>query len=57
MPRENVESTTDAEARLYKKALPDKAVPSYQGHALIDPTDEDLSTGPAGEPQRVDRGS
>jgi hypothetical protein len=32
--RDKVESTTDPEARLYKKALADKAVPSYQGHAL-----------------------
>ena len=34
--RDQVESTTDADARLYKKALPDKAVPSYQGHALME---------------------
>ena len=34
--RDKVESTTDAEARLYKKAQPDKAVPSYQGHALME---------------------
>lgn len=34
--RDKVESTTDPEARLYKKATPDKAVPSYQGHALIE---------------------
>jgi transposase len=34
--RDKVESTTDAEARLYKKALPDKAVPSYQGHVLME---------------------
>src|SRR5580698_4098627 len=34
--RDKVESTTDADARLYKKALPDKAVPSYQGHALME---------------------
>jgi hypothetical protein len=33
--RDKVESTTDPEARLYKKASADKAVPSYQGHALI----------------------
>jgi transposase len=30
--RDRVESTTDAEARLYKKATADKSVPSYQGH-------------------------
>jgi transposase len=34
--RDKVESTTDVDARLYKKALPDKAVPSYQGHALME---------------------
>lgn len=34
--RDKVESTTDGEARLYKKALADKAVPSYQGHALME---------------------
>ena len=34
--RDKVESTTDPEARLYKKASADKAVPSYQGHALIE---------------------
>src|SRR5208282_4748716 len=34
--RDKVESSTDAEARLYKKATADKAVPSYQGHALME---------------------
>jgi transposase len=34
--RDKVESTTDPEARLYKKATADKAVPSYQGHALTE---------------------
>ena len=34
--RDKVESSTDAEARLYKKATADKAVPAYQGHALIE---------------------
>lgn len=34
--RDKVESTTDPDARLYKKASADKAVPSYQGHALIE---------------------
>jgi len=34
--RDKVESTTDADARLYKKAAADKAVPSYQGHALTE---------------------
>ena len=34
--RDQVESTTDADARLYKKATADKAVPSYQGHALME---------------------
>src|SRR5271165_5980539 len=34
--RDKVESTTDSDARLYKKASADKAVPSYQGHALIE---------------------
>ena len=34
--RDRVESTTDADARLYKKAMPDKAVPSFQGHALME---------------------
>src|ERR1700722_13976761 len=34
--RDKVESKTDKDARLYKKAAADKAVPSYQGHALIE---------------------
>jgi hypothetical protein len=34
--RDKVESTTDPEARLCKKAAADKAVPSYQGHALME---------------------
>ncbi len=34
--RDRVESKTDPEARLYKKATADKAVPSYQGHALME---------------------
>jgi transposase len=34
--RDKVESATDPDARLYKKATADKAVPSYQGHALIE---------------------
>ena len=34
--RDKVESTTDADARLYKKAKPDKSLPSYQGHALME---------------------
>jgi transposase len=34
--RDKVESTTDAEARLYKKSKADKSVPSYMGHALIE---------------------
>jgi transposase len=34
--RDRVESTTDPDARLYKKASADKSVPSYQGHALIE---------------------
>jgi transposase len=34
--RDRVQSTTDAEARLYKKATADKAVPAYQGHALME---------------------
>lgn len=34
--RDKVESTTDPEARLYKKAAADKSVPAYQGHALIE---------------------
>jgi transposase len=34
--RDKVESTTDPDARLYKKASSDKSVPSYQGHALIE---------------------
>ena len=37
--RDKVESTTDPEARLYKKATADKAVPSYQGHALTENRD------------------
>src|ERR1017187_6441504 len=34
--RDKVESSTDPDARLYKKATADKAVPAYQGHALIE---------------------
>ena len=34
--RDKVESKTDPDARLYKKATADKAVPSYQGHALME---------------------
>ena len=34
--RDRVESQTDPEARLYKKATADKSVPSYQGHALME---------------------
>jgi len=43
--RDKVESSTDPEARLYKKATADKSVPAYQGHALNHPSDEDLSPG------------
>jgi hypothetical protein len=34
--RDKVESTTDAEARLYKKSKADKSVPAYMGHALTE---------------------
>jgi hypothetical protein len=34
--RDKVQSTTDADARLYKKATADKSVPAYQGHALTE---------------------
>jgi transposase len=34
--RDKVESKTDRDARLYKKATADKSVPSYQGHALTE---------------------
>jgi transposase len=34
--RDKVESKTDPEARLYKKARADKSVPSYLGHALME---------------------
>jgi transposase len=34
--RDKVESKTDPEARLYKKAKADKSVPSYQGHVLME---------------------
>jgi transposase len=34
--RDKVESTTDPEARLYKKSKSDKSVPSYMGHTLIE---------------------
>jgi transposase len=47
--RDKVESTTDPDARLYKKATADKAVPSYQGHALNHPADENLSAGTPAE--------
>ena len=34
--RDKVESKTDGDARLYKKATADKSVPSYLGHALME---------------------
>jgi transposase len=34
--RDKVKSSTDPDARLYKKACADKSVPSYQGHALME---------------------
>lgn len=34
--RDRVESTTDPDARLYRKSQADKSVPCYQGHALLD---------------------
>ena len=34
--RDKVESKTDPDARLFKKATADKSVPSYQGHALTE---------------------
>lgn len=34
--RNNVELKTDPDARLYKRARADKAIPSYQGHALME---------------------
>ena len=34
--RDKVESKTDPESRLYKKATPDKSVPSYLGHAMME---------------------
>jgi transposase len=34
--RDTVESKTDPEARLFKKATADKSVPSYQGHAVME---------------------
>jgi transposase len=34
--RDRVESETDEQARLYKKGTSDKAVPCYQGHALME---------------------
>jgi hypothetical protein len=34
--RDKVESKTDPDARLYKKATAAKSVPSYQGHVLME---------------------
>jgi transposase len=34
--RDKVESTTDPDARLYRKSAADKSVPAYQGHALME---------------------
>ncbi len=34
--RDKVESTTDPDARLYRKAAADRSVPSYLGHALME---------------------
>jgi transposase len=34
--RDKVESTTDPEARLYRKSKADRSLPSYQGHALME---------------------
>jgi transposase len=34
--RDKVESSTDPDARLYKKSAADKSVPAYQGHVLME---------------------
>jgi transposase len=34
--RDKVESTTDPDARLYRKSKADRSLPSYQGHALME---------------------
>ncbi len=34
--RDKVDSTTDPDARLYKKSAADKSVPGYLGHALVE---------------------
>jgi transposase len=34
--RDQVESKTDPDARLFKKATADKSIPSYQGHVLME---------------------
>ena len=34
--RDQVESTTDTDARLYRKAAADRSVPAYLGHALME---------------------
>jgi transposase len=34
--RDKVESTTDPESRLFRKATADKSVPSYQGHVVME---------------------
>jgi transposase len=34
--RDKVESTTDPEARLYRKSKADRSLPSYQGHAFME---------------------
>jgi len=38
--RDKVESTTDPDARLYKKGTADKSVPSYLGHAMVENRNE-----------------
>src|SRR5208282_4961442 len=34
--RDRTQSTTDGDARLYRKSQADKSIPCYQGHALMD---------------------
>ena len=51
--RDKVESSTDPEARLYKKATADKAVPSYQGHALMENRNGLVVAAAASQPSTV----
>ena len=55
--RDKVESTTDRDARLYKKSAVDKSVPAYQGHALMETATDWCRSGSHAGRQRLEAGS